>query len=96
MPRLSEIRYGVKLEGAQVKIDAVEGALLTVTALGFIESEEWPGTVVVFSKGESKGWFVTYSQVVLEVLVEHKDAVPFDCMFLQNTSAAGRKFWTVE
>jgi hypothetical protein len=96
MPQLSEILYGVKVEGMKVKIASVEGALLTITALGFIEDAEWPGVVVVFTNGEQKGYFECYSRIVLETLEKVKDAVPFEAMFLKQKSAADRTFWTVE
>lgn len=96
MPRLSEIRYGVPLEGIKVKIAAIEGSLVTVIGLGFIEDDEWPGVVVVFRKGDQCGWFACYSRIILETLEKYKEDLPFDCMFLQHESATGRKFWTVE
>lgn len=96
MPQLSEIRYGVKVEGIKVKLETMEGSLVTVTALGFIQDDEWPGVVVVFEKGDVKGFFECFSAVVLETLLKHKDDVPFDCMFLKHKSANDRTFWTVE
>lgn len=96
MLRLSEHMYGIVTEGPRVKMELIEGSLVTITAVGFFESDFAPGAAVQFSQGKEKSWLVTYSQVVLETLAKHADKVPFDAMFRQHTSATDRKFWTVE
>lgn len=96
MPRLSRIRYGIDLEGPQVKLELVEGAVLTIEAVGFFTDAFAPGAAVQFSQGDKKSHLITYSQIVRETLEEYADQVPFDATFRQQTSAAGRKFWTIE
>jgi len=96
MPRLSRIRYGIDLTGPQVKLELVEGALLTIEEVGLFEDDFAPGAAVQFSQGDKKSWLITYSQIVRETLSEFADKAPFDAVFRQQTSAAGRKFWTIE
>ncbi|GAF75440.1 unnamed protein product [marine sediment metagenome] len=96
MPRLSELQYGISTEGPKVKLEQIEGALVTVLAVGFFKSDFAPGAAIQFSQDDVKSWLVTYSQVVIETLEKYMDKLPLDAMFIQQTSAIGRKFWTIE
>ena len=96
MPRVSEILYGVRTEGTQVKLAQIEGADLDVTAVGFFESEFAPGAVVVFTRDGEAGWFVTFSGVIIETLEKIKDVLPITARFMSHKSASGRTYWTIE
>ena len=93
---LNEVRYGMKTEGIKVKLPHVEGASITVVAVSFFESEFAPGACVQFLQGEGKGWFLTHSEFVIEILRQMKDHLPFETTPTSNKSASDRTYWTLE
>lgn len=96
MPRLSELVYGIKLKGPQVKLPQIEGADVDVTAVGFFEAEFAPGAAVQIKGENGQAWVVTFSQVIIETLALHQDKLPFTATFTSHKSASDRTYWTIE
>lgn len=93
---LNEVRYGLRTEGMKAKVPQLEGAVLTILAVSFFESEFAPGAAVQCEQDGKKVWFVTHSEFMIETLALMKGNEPYVATPTCNKSASDRTYYTLE
>lgn len=96
MPRVSEVLYGVKVDGSLVKLDQIEGAEVVITGYGLFEAELGQACAIQMSREGMPCWLVTFSTVIMETLEKVRDRLPLEARFMSHLSASDRKYWTIE
>ena len=96
MKRASALRYGVAVEGLQVKLDLIEAADVEIHAYGFFEVELGQAAAIQMVHDGEKCWCITFSTIIMGVLEELKGQEPYLARFSKHTSASGREYWTME
>lgn len=96
MKRVSELRYGIPVDGARVKLSQIEAADVVILSFAFFEAELGQAVVIQMEQEGKPYWCLTFSTIVMAVLAELKGQEPYLARFSQRTSASGREYWTME